>query len=97
MNKEISSLKDHIMNLNENIQNNIQTITKLNEDNKCFRTIIFILFILLVFGFVYGYYKIHDIKNSLNSLSNDITYLEYSERKNVHRASFPWTLPWTLF
>ena len=97
MNKEISSLKDHIMNLNENIQNNIQTITKLNEDNKCFRTIIFILFILLVFGFVYGYYKIHDIKNSLNSLSNDITYLKYSVRKKVHRASFPWTLPWTLF
>ena len=91
MNKEISSLKDHIMNLNENIQNNIQTITKLNEDNKCFRTIIFILFILLVFGFVYGYYKIHDIKNSF------ITYLEYSVRKKFHRASFPWTLPWTLF
>ena len=93
MNKEISSLKDHIMNLNENIQNNIQTITKLNEENTCFRRIIFILFILLVFGFVYGYYKIHDIKNSL---SNDITDLKYSVRKKVHGASFPWTLPWTL-
>ena len=73
MNKEISSLKDHIMNLNENIQNNIQTITKLNEDNKCFRTIIFILFILLVvFAFIY-YYRIYNIKNSLsNNIENNI-------------------------
>jgi len=54
--------------LENNIQNNIKTISKLNEDNTCFRRIIFILFILLVFAFIYDYI----IYNIINSLSNNI-------------------------
>ena len=97
MKKEISSLKDDINKLNKNIQNNIKTISKLNEDNTCFRRIIFILFILIVFTFIYDYnikniLAIEKIKESFNSKIIDsiysIDFIFYKIRENDKSLNF---------